>query len=357
MGSGQARSAGSDNITGGSIHWYRTPIDRDRLRELTARSDLRGLLHAGSFLLIYLGSVALNTWLFLRGSWIALGIGCYLHCIFCGFIGMEAAVHELSHGTVFRTKWLNATFYRIFAFLSWNSYLHFKESHTRHHQFTYFRGLDREQQSDPIPVRWWDVLSWFTFDYKKFRKLIWTNLNHAFGNTDVDFFFWCPLLSREDVKTRKLVGWARFLLIGHLALATLFALSGLWILILLVTVPVFFGTFLSHGTGILQHAGLRGDVPDWRVNSYTVALGPVLSYLYWHMHFHTEHHMYASVPFYNLRKLNREIAWDLQQPLKGLIPALRHVAWVQKEQRANPDFRYTPEFPESANPPAPGSEA
>lgn len=161
------------------ISWYRTPIDRDKLRELATRSDWKGLVHAGGFLTIYAVSVALNTWLYLQQLWVPLFIGCYLHSMFASFMGIEAAVHELSHGTVFKTKWLNAFSYRLFAFLTWNSYVHFKESHTRHHQLTYFRNLDREQQSDPVAVRWYDVVSWFTFDFKKFRKHVWTNINRA----------------------------------------------------------------------------------------------------------------------------------------------------------------------------------
>ncbi len=333
------------------ITWYRTPIDRDTLRQLAQRSDWKGLLHAGAFLLIYAGSVAVNTWFFLQGLWVPLIIGCYLHSMFASFMGIEAAVHELSHGTVFKTKWLNSFFYRLFAFLTWNSYVHFKESHTRHHQLTYFRTMDREQQSDPIAVRWHDVVSWFTFDYKKFRKHIWTNINHALGNTDIDFFFWCPLLPTEHVKTQKLVQWARLMIIGHVALLALFVWLELWVCIYLVTFAPFFATFLSHATGIMQHAGLQGDVADWRLNSHVVHLGPVLSFLYWRMHYHTDHHMYAGVPFYNLPKLHREIEWDLQKPFPGLLAGLRHVARVSRIQREDPEYRYVPDFPESATPP------
>lgn len=333
------------------IQWYRTPIDRETLRELTKRSNGKALFHAGGFLLIYSASLAVNTYFFLNGLWVAMVVGCYLHSMFAGFLGMAASVHELSHGTAFASKRLNDAFYRVFAFLSWNSYVHFKESHKRHHLYTYYKRLDWEQRADPIPFRTRDVISWFLFDYKKFKQLLWTNINHAFGNTDVDFFFWCPLLSKKDIKTRKLVGWARIMLIGHLFLAGLFIYFELYVLVYLVTFGVFFATFLEHSTGIVQHMGLRGDVPDWRMNSYTVDFGPVMRFLYWNMNHHTEHHMYAAVPFYNLPKLRREIAWDLQKPLPGLLPALRHIAAAWKRQQEDPEYRHVPEFPESATPP------
>ncbi len=44
--------------------------------------------------------------------------------------------HELSHGTVFRSKWLNELFLRVFSFLGWYSFAHFGASHTRHHAYT-----------------------------------------------------------------------------------------------------------------------------------------------------------------------------------------------------------------------------
>mgnify|MGYP006301774929 FL=1 len=322
------------------ISWYRTPIDRDKLRELTKRSDTKGLLHAGAFLLIYAGSIVANTYFAVNGLWVALAVGSYLHATFSGFLGMAASVHELSHGTAFKSKWLNEAFYRIFAFLSWNSYVHFRESHGYHHNYTYYKRYDWEQRSNPIPFSTTDVISWFLFDYKKFKQLMWTNINHAFGNTDVDFFFWCPLLERSDVKTRSLVTWARVLLIGHLLLVALFIYFELYILIFLVTFSAFFATFLEHSTGIVQHMGLRGDVPDWRVNSYTVDFGPIMRFLYWNMNYHTEHHMYPAVPFWKLPRLHRLLRHDIPKPNRGLLHAWKEILAIQKRQRTDPDYTF-----------------
>ena len=112
---------------------------------------------------------------------------------------MEAAVHELSHGTPFKTKWLNEFFYRIFCFFTWNNYLHFRVSHMKHHQFTVHRGFDREVILEPIPFTAVDFLSWFTFSYKKFAMIIFPNIAHFFGRADDDFFFWDPLFPKAAV--------------------------------------------------------------------------------------------------------------------------------------------------------------
>lgn len=334
-----------------TIAWYRTPIDRGLLRELTTPNDLKGLLHAGSFLLIYLFTTALSVTFFLMQMWGWMILAAYVHAMFVGFVGMGAAVHELSHHTAFKRKWLNNFFFKLFAFLSWNSYFHFKESHTRHHHYTRYNELDKENPADPVPFKWINLLYWVTFDPTYFKMLIWTNVQHALGNTDVDFFFWCPLLRKEDIKTKKLIGWARFLVIGHLALIAVFAATGLWILIFTVSLSPFFAGFLVRGCQIQQHSGLTHDVPDWRVVAYTANFGPVMSYLYWNMNYHAEHHMYAAVPFYNLPKLHRALKSDFPKPIKGYLRGVMHVFRTKRRIDRDPEYRYMPEFPATAAPP------
>ena len=204
--------------------------------------------------------------------WLAMVVAAYLHSMFHGFLGMGAAVHELSHGTAFKTRALNNFFFRLFAFLTWNSYFHFKESHRRHHQVTAYDMYDFEVPREPIGFTKLQVLGWFTFDWKHFKNIIGTNIQHAAGNTDADFFFWCPLLRKDDIKTKRLISWARLLLIGHLALMALFIYFRLWILIYTVNFGYFFATFLVHGCEMQQHSGLSHNVPDWRVIAYTARL-------------------------------------------------------------------------------------
>ena len=45
---------------------------------------------------------------FWRHWWVAMVIACYLHSVFHPMVGMSDAVHELNHGTVFRTRRINS---------------------------------------------------------------------------------------------------------------------------------------------------------------------------------------------------------------------------------------------------------
>ena len=179
-----------------------------------------------------------------------------------------------------------------------------------HHQYTVHKGLDKEVVLEPISFTLVDYISWFLFDFRKFAMFIFTNIAHAVGHTEVDFFFWDPLLAPEDSRNRRIRNWARFVVAGHLLFLAVFIYFELWILIPVVTFGSFFATFLSRGCGIQQHLGLRPDVPDWRVSCHTVRFGPLMSYLYWRMNYHVEHHMYAAVPFFNLPRLHEAIAAD-----------------------------------------------
>lgn len=330
------------------INWYRTPIDKDLLKQLTRRNDSRGLLQAGSFLLIYLVTTYFACYFFVRGLWIPMIAVAYLHSGFHSFVGMEAAVHELSHGTPFKTKWLNEFFYRLFSFLTWNNYLHFRVSHMLHHQFTVHRGLDKEVILTPISFTLLDYLSWFFFDFRKFKMFIFTNIAHFFGNAEVDFFFWDPLFLPEDKRRKQMCNWARIVVIGHLILLGVFIYFQLWILIFVVTFGSFFATFLSRGCGMQQHLGLNPNVPDWRVSCHTVKFGPLTAYLYWRMNYHVEHHMYAAVPFFNLPKLHEALTFDTPKPLHGYLAGIKRILTVQMQQRREPSYNFMPEFPPTA---------
>jgi fatty acid desaturase len=333
------------------IDWYRTPIDRNRLKQLTVRSDARGLLQSGSFLLIYAATVYLSSFFYARRAWIPMAAVSYLHCAFHGFVGMEAAVHELSHGTPFKSKLLNEFFYLLFSFLTWNSGVHFRASHMKHHQFTVHRGLDKEVVLESTGYGWADFLGWFTFDFKKFGMIVFPTIAHCVGNADRDFFFWDPLFPPGDERRTKMCNWARLVLIGHLILLGIFVYFRLWNMIAVVTFGYFIATFPSKACGIQQHQGLCPNVPDWRVCCHTVEFGPVMGYLYWHMNYHIEHHMFAAVPFYNLRALHDAIAFDSPEPPEGFMTGLKRVFAIKREQRRNPGYCFVPAFPPSAAPP------
>jgi fatty acid desaturase len=336
-----------------TIDWYRTPIDKETLRQLTQRSDLRGWIQSGSFLLIYAALTTLTVYTFSMRWWVLMVIACYAHALFLNMMSMAAAVHELSHGTPFRTKPVNEFFLYLFCFLTWNNPVHFRASHIlNHHPYTVHRGLDKEVIQAPVKekLNWVNILSWSTFDWSWFAVFIRVNVLHALGKGDADFFNWDPLFSKDDPRRRSMCTWARIMVVGYLVILAAAIVFHLWVVIFLVF-SYFFARILANLTGAIQHTGLGSDIPDWRCVCHTVKVNPVIRYLYWNMNYHTEHHMYAAVPFFNLAKLRKAIEKDAPAAHPSLAACLAKLYEIKAVQKKDPSFIYSHTFPSSATPP------
>lgn len=91
--------------------------------------------------------------------------------------------------------------------------------------------------------------------------------------------------------------------------------------------------------------GLQDYVPDFRLCCRTFLVNPVVRFLYWHMNFHIEHHMYAAVPCYRLGKLHRLIRHDLAPCPRGLLATWRQIAAIQETQTHDPQYQYAAPCP------------
>jgi fatty acid desaturase len=330
------------------INFYRTPLDKDLLKSLTERSDLAGFLQSLGIIMVYAFTTLLSLYFFKMKMWLPMVAACYLHSIFSTFIGMESCVHELSHKTPFKTKWLNEFFYGLFSFFSWNNPIHFRESHRRHHQFTVFQGLDKEVVLEPGPIGLSDFIAWFFFDWKRFSMVMGGNYAFVLGRDVPDVFFWDPLFEKNDHRRKKMFLWSRLQLIGHLILITLFIYFKLYVLIYTVSMSYFFATFLARSFEIVQHSGMKPNVPDWRMTCHTMIFGPITAFFYWRMNYHVEHHMYGAVPFYKLNKLHKAMAFDTPEPVRGHLKAVRKILNMNKQQKLDPEWFYEPKFPQTA---------
>lgn len=330
--------------------WYRTPVDKTILKELTKRNNWRGLIQCGSFLLLYLLTLSGGIYLFRQQLWIPLVIVCYVHSILVNFMGWGAAVHELSHGTVFKTKWLNELFLYLFSLLSWNNPEYFRVSHTNHHLYTLQKELDKEVIQIPVKnkLNWRNLLQWFTFDFFQLKHFLSRAILHAMGNADADYFMWRPLLPPKDPRRKLIVRWARILILFHIIIVIITILSRVWILLYFVTFSFFFASFYTKLCGALQHTGLQDNLLDWRLTTHTFEADAITRFLYWNMNYHIEHHMYASVPFYNLPKLHKLVKYDIPKSPKSLFEGITLLFWIKKKQTIDPNFRYMPQFPPTA---------
>jgi fatty acid desaturase len=116
-------------------------------------------------------------------------------------------------------------------------------------------------------------------------------------------------------------------------------LSGFWVLPLILTTASFTANCWAYFIGLTQHCGLRDNITDFRKCVRSIRLDPFSEFLYWRMNWHTEHHMYAGVPCYNLKKLSRELAHDMAEP-KSLRGAWSEMLGTWKRQQTEPEYQF-----------------
>ena len=332
------------------IKWYRCPIDPTVLRELSKPSDLQGFRMAFGHLGLWLLTGLLSFYFAIEQLWLGFLLMIFLH----GTVGtfFSAPHHELCHGTVFKTKRLNEIFLRIFSTLGLQNFHIYKMSHSYHHRFTLHRIADKEVVLPKTPsLKFLYLLQLFTFNITggfESRGLFPTMrglFRVAADRMEQPYNEWGTELYAEFPEERlKAVHWARYLIAVHLSFAVFAVLIGYPILILIVSLHPFIGNWLRYFVGAPMHCGLRSDVSDFRKCVRTITLDPISEFLYWHMNWHLEHHMFAAVPCYNLKKLYEAVAEDMPKP-RTLIGSWKEMLAVVKQQEADPAFEFDTPVP------------
>jgi fatty acid desaturase len=121
--------------------------------------------------------------------------------------------------------------------------------------------------------------------------------------------------------------------------------TGHWLFAVVTSFARFYGGGFQWICNITQHIGLQDNVPDFRLCCRTIQVNPFLRYLYFQMNWHTEHHMYAAVPCYNLGRLHDAIAPEMPAISHGLLPAWREIFAIARRQKRDPSYQHVYELP------------
>lgn len=323
------------------INWYRSPLDRDTLAALNQRSDWKGLRqtlgHLG--LLVLTGAAAWYAAAHL--SWPVLLLILLVHGTIFAFL--LNGFHELCHSSVFKTKALNTFFLYLFSFLGQYNPILFWASHQEHHKYTLHPPDDLEVVL-PVEITLESFLKSAVVNpwgvYGRLKGVIRLSRGRLEGEWENILF---P--ATEPAHRQRLFNWARTLLVGHTLIVVVSLYFGFWLLPVLITLAPFYGGWLLFLCNNTQHVGLQDNVPDYRLCTRTIILNPVVQFLYWHMNFHTEHHMYAAVPCYNLEKLHKVIAADLPPCPVGIYAAWSEIIPILQKQKVDPTYQYIAELP------------
>jgi fatty acid desaturase len=326
------------------VDWYRCPIPRETLKELTRRSDVRGLLQTLGYLALLVVTGGAAWFCFSRALWVWFAVALFVFGTIDSF-NPGLVTHELSHGTVFKTKWLNAFFLRFYSLIGWTNFHQYKRSHTFHHLYTLHPRGDREVVLPTTPsLHPVKVLFLLTLNVPVLWQTIGGTVRLAFTGRFSNEWSEAVFPPGDTAARAEARRWAWVLLVFHAAVIAVGIVFRLWMLPVLVTFGMYFANWWSYFVGLPMHAGLRDNVPDFRLCCRTITLDPFSRFIYWHMNFHTEHHMYAAVPCYNLHRLSRILAPDMPRP-RGVIESWKEMRDAYHRQKTDPRYQFDTPLP------------
>lgn len=299
--------------------WFRPKIDKKRLRELSKRSDIPGAIHflIYFFSLIFFGYLSFNFW----GTWFFL-IFFFIYSTIYTF-GI-ANGHETVHRTAFKTRWINEVFCYISFFQLHSEPLSFRWSHTFHHSNT----LQTEGEYDhEIEVSRPTHLIKFFLKFIPLTDLFFIHQSSFVGTTKSALGIMSPsnkIAAPLDQQLKIIIN-ARIILLLWFSIILFSFYFSTWWPIVFYFLPTFVGRPIHFAVNVTQHLAAKVDSKDHRLSTHTIILNPILSFYYWHMEYHIEHHMFPMVPSYNLKKLRKEIDKQLPKPFNGLFDFYKKV--------------------------------
>jgi fatty acid desaturase len=281
-----------------------------QLTDLNTRSDAKGWQQLFVHLMVMGASGFLWGW---SGTpWIALPA-----LVVYGFslASMFAALHECVHRTAFANQQVNDAVAWLAGVLSFYNSTFYRRYHKWHHRYTQIPGKDPELEDAP-PHNWvtyiWQ-LSGIPWWFGKIRG----HWRAAWGQ-----FEGCPYISDSGrLEVMRSTWWQLAVYGGAIALSIAFQQPWFltyWVLPLAVGQPILRFILLAEHTGCTQN-----DNPLTNTRT-TLTLWP-LRLLMWNMPFHTEHHLYASIPFHALPQAHQALAGQLHQLAPGYVAVNRQL--------------------------------
>ena len=267
-------------------------LDIATIRSLSQRTDLHGFLRMGTHLAVIAGTGTL-VWFALSNPYLLIPV-----MIMHGFaiVTMFAPMHECVHRTAFATPMLNEVFGWIAGLLSFYNFTYYRYYHTWHHRYTQDTERDPELMS-PKPRNLFEYLIEISgLSFWLFRPMTFARL--ALGQTQQYPFV-------PETARRKIAVSASLQLAAYVAAIGAIALGNTSVLYFFV-LPVILGQPLLRAILLAEHTGCSDD-ENGLTNTRTTLTSFPVRLLMWDMSFHTEHHLYPSIPFHQLPRAHVEI--------------------------------------------------
>ena len=286
-------------------------VPPDALRALRQRSDRPGLIFLGAHALALLVTGCLIP-LTLESVWMLPSM--FVHGVV--IVHLFAPFHESTHGTAFRSRWLNRT-------IAWFTGLalqlpptHFTLEHAAHHKYTQDPVRDPERVPEANSIKGY---LWFATAIPYFRGNFLNLYNHACGRfTDMEKTF-IPPNSFRRVQREAWIIWSVYLGIAVLSLA-----FQSWAAVIYWLLPRIIGEPVMRIIRMSEH-GACPLIPDMLRNTRTVVTSAPLRWLNWNNAHHAEHHAMPAIPFHALPALHQHLGRHIEEVRRGYVETQAHL--------------------------------
>ena len=246
------------------VRFYTSPVPREKMRELLKRQNgpaIRDTL-LWFALLFAAGASGYMLW----GSYWAI-IPFAIYGVLYASVS-DSRWHESSHGTAFKTDWMNNALYEIASFMVLRESVPWRWSHTRHHSDTIIVGRDPEIAVQR-PVNLKIVFANF-LNLMALRMYVRNVFLHCVGRLTPEELTYIPETEHAKVFVR-----ARIYILVYVGVIALSIHSGSILPLMFIGLSSIYGVWLMPIYGYTQHAGLAENVLDHRLNCRTVYMNPI----------------------------------------------------------------------------------
>jgi len=211
-------------------------------------------------------------------------------------ISLFAPLHECSHSTAFKSKFLNQSVMFICGMVHLMPSIWFREFHMQHHRHT------QDAQKDPeLGTEHPKTIVSYIFLLTGIK--IWIDLLKNFfrlsaGNTNESYI--------NKLNTKKVFFEARIIFVIYLLLCLFSFILNKEILLYAWIIPIIIGQPFLRLFLLAEH-GFCDLSTDMTQNSRTTKTNPLVRFFMWNMNYHTEHHYTPGIPFHKLQKYQKTI--------------------------------------------------
>lgn len=211
-------------------------------------------------------------------------------------------MHECIHDTVFEKQWPNRVLAHMCGLLLFLPSSWFRYFHRAHHRYTQQADKDPELTSKkPHNLLQWGIhISGITI----WRSQLWLLLGALIRPIRESYI--------KESKQTSVRAEMLLMLAVYVGLATLSVIFKSSLLLYVWIYPLVLGQPFLRLYLLAEHTGCESGA-NMLKNTRTVLTNPVVRWFTWNMPYHTEHHVYPSVPFHQLPKLHELM--ETEQPV------------------------------------------